>query len=135
MTYVLTPLSPPHYVTQISEANKNQQNVLESISESAEAGNKVETKLNLHLGGYKKRAEMLKKKIGEAHEALEKANNALSSFNILQISEAAAIRNRLSALRAEVGVVSTREREAQELYRRTREELQELTINVPNGYH
>ena len=126
---------PPICASQVLVTNHSQQNVLESVSASAEAGNKVEKKLNLHLGGYKNRAEMLKKKIREAHEALEKANNALSGFNILQISEAAAIRNRLAALRAEVGVVSTREREAQELYRRTREELQELTISVPNGYH
>lgn len=95
----------------------------------------MEKKLNLHLGGYRNRAEMLKKKIGEAHEALEKATNALGGFTVLQASETAAIRNRLNALRAEVSFVSTREREAQELYRKTREELQGLTINGTNGYH
>ena len=79
---------------------------------------------------------MLKKKITEAHEALEKATNALGAFKVLQSSEQAAIRNRLAALRGEVGFVSTREREAQELYRRTREELDALTLNVPktNGF-
>ncbi|KAK3688073.1 pre-mRNA splicing factor component-domain-containing protein [Podospora appendiculata] len=109
--------------------------VLEAVIESAEKGNKLEKKLNLHLGGYKNRAEMLRKKIGDAHEALEKANNALGGFKILQTSEAAAIQRRLAALREEVGFVSTREREAQELYRRTREELDDLTINGTNGYH
>ncbi|KAK3324310.1 pre-mRNA splicing factor component-domain-containing protein [Cercophora scortea] len=109
--------------------------VLEAVIESAEKGNKLEKKLNLHLGGYKNRAEMLRKKIGEAYDALEKANNALGGFKILQTSEAAAIQRRLAALREEVGFVSTREREAQELYRRTREELDELTINGTNGYH
>ncbi|KAK3312397.1 pre-mRNA splicing factor component-domain-containing protein [Apodospora peruviana] len=122
---------------QVSIMQSSLDDVFESIMTSAEACSKLEKKLNLHLGGYKNRAEMLRKKIGEAHEALEKANNALGSFKILQASEAAAIRNRLAALRAEVGFVSTREREAQELYRRTREELNELTLNgaTTNGYH
>jgi pre-mRNA-splicing factor CDC5/CEF1 len=96
---------------------------------SAEKGNKLEKKLNLHLGGYKNRAEVLRRKIGEAHEALEKARNALSGFKILQTSEEAAIQRRLGALRAEVAFVSTREREAQELYRRVRSELEELSVN------
>lgn len=79
---------------------------------------------------------MLRKKIREAHEALEKAQNALSGFKILQVSEGAAIKRRLAALRAEVNFVSTREREAQELYRRTKEELEELNLNGRvNGYH
>lgn len=112
------------------------QEVIDQIVASAEKGNKLEKKLNLHLGGYKNRAEMLKKKISEAHEALEKANNALGAFKVLQNSEQAAIRNRLAALRGEVGFVSTREREAQELYRRTREELDALTLGGPktNGF-
>ncbi|KAK4196313.1 putative Pre-mRNA-splicing factor [Triangularia verruculosa] len=96
---------------------------------SAEKGNKLEKKLNLHLGGYKNRAEMLRKKIGEAHEALEKARVALSGFKILQTSEEAAVQRRLGALRAEVAFVSTREREAQEQYRKMRAELQELTLS------
>ncbi|KAK4189312.1 putative Pre-mRNA-splicing factor [Podospora australis] len=100
---------------------------VENLLASAEKGNKLEKKLGLHLGGYKNRAEMLRRKIAEAHEALEKANNALSGFKILQVSELAAIQRRLGALRAEVAFVSTREREAQELYRRMRRELEELT--------
>lgn len=66
---------------------------------------------------------MLRKKAREAHEALEKARHALSAFTILKTSEEAAIQRRLAALRAEVSFVSTREREAQEAYRRTRDEL------------
>ncbi|KAK4109539.1 hypothetical protein N656DRAFT_715744 [Canariomyces notabilis] len=105
---------------------------LETLIDSAEKGNKLEKKLNLHLGGYKNRAEMLRKKIGEAHGALEKARHALSGFQVLRVSEEAAIQRRLAALRAEVAFVSTREREAQELYRRMRDELDELKIGV-NG--
>ncbi|KAL2024579.1 hypothetical protein VTK56DRAFT_7622 [Thermocarpiscus australiensis] len=105
-------------------------NALESLIASAEKGNKLEKKLSLHLGGYKNRAEMLRKKIAEAHAALEKARNALSGFQILRASEEAAIQRRLAALRAEVAFVSRREREAQELYRRMREELEELKIGA-----
>lgn len=121
---------------QISTMQTALEEVIDQIVASAEKGNKLEKKLNLHLGGYKNRAEMLRKKISEAHEALEKANNALGAFKVLQASEQAAIRNRLAALRGEVGFVSTREREAQELYRRTREELDALTLNGPktNGF-
>jgi pre-mRNA-splicing factor CDC5/CEF1 len=73
---------------------------------------------------------MLRTKVGEAHAALEKARNALAGFRILQASEQQAIQRRLAALRAEVAFVSTREREAQELYRRVRGELEELRIGV-----
>jgi len=105
--------------------------------ESAEKGNKLEKKLKLHLGGYSQRAEMLRKKVCEAHEALERARNALNGFTILRASEEAAIQQRLAALRTEVSFVSTREREAQELYRRTKQELDELTAvnGRANGYH
>jgi pre-mRNA-splicing factor CDC5/CEF1 len=73
---------------------------------------------------------MLRNKVGEAHAALEKARNALAGFRILQASEQAGIERRLAALRAEVAFVSTREREAQELYRRVRGELEEVRIGV-----
>ena len=100
----------------------------EAIISSAEKGSKLEKKLSLHLGGYKNRSEMLRKKIGEAAEALETARNALSGFRQLSVSEEAAIQRRLASLREEVGFLSRREREAQELYRKTREELTELTL-------
>jgi pre-mRNA-splicing factor CDC5/CEF1 len=101
---------------------------------AAEKGNKLEKKLALHLGGYQKRAKMLRQKIAEAAEALEKATNSLDSFRTLQIAEEAAISTRLEGLREEVGFISRREREAQELYRQKKEELDDLTAGV-NGYH
>ncbi len=107
----------------------------EGVIASAEKGNKLEKKLELHLGGYKNRANMLRKKIGDASEALEQANNALVGFRRLRISEEAAIQRRLAALREEVSFVSTREREAQELYRKTKAELQELATNGVNGHY
>ena len=99
----------------------------------AEKGNKVEKKLALHLGGYQKRAVTLRQKIVEAADALEKATMSLDTFRTLQISEEAAIPRRLEALRAEVEFVARREREAQQLYRVRKEELDGL--GVVNGYH
>ena len=77
---------------------------------------------------------MLRHKIGEASEALAKAIRSLDSFKTLQISEEAAISRRLERLREEVGFVSRREREAQDLYRTRMEELTGLS-NGKNGYH
>lgn len=102
---------------------------------SAEQGAKLEKKLALHLGGYQKRQKMLRDKIGDAGEALEKARVALSGFKTLAISEDVAIERRLGALREEVGFVSRREREAQEEYRKAKEELDALMANGVNGVH
>lgn len=110
------------------------QNVQESIVAAAEKGNKIEKKLKLHLGGYQQRAKTLRQKILEASEALDKATTSLDSFRTLQISEEAAISRRLESLRAEVGFVSKREREAQDLYRARKEELTSLSMPT-NGYH
>jgi pre-mRNA-splicing factor CDC5/CEF1 len=101
---------------------------------AAEKGSKLEKKLALQHGGYQKRAKMLRQKIAEAAEALEKAKNTLDSFKTLQIAEEAAISTRLEGLREEVGFISRREREAQELYRQRKDELDNLTAGV-NGYH
>lgn len=109
--------------------------IQDSMIASAEKGAKLEKKLNLHLGGYKQRAEMLRKKIGDSSVELEKATNALNAFKILASSEEIAVRNRLAALREEVAFISRREREAQELYRSNKEELSALTIEATNGYH
>lgn len=109
--------------------------VQDTMIASAEKGAKLEKKLNLHLGGYKQRGEMLRKKIVDSAAELEKATNALNAFRILANSEEVAVRNRLAALREEVGFISKREREAQELYRRNKEELDSLTEEATNGYH
>lgn len=102
---------------------------------SAEAGAKLEKKLSLHLGGYQKRQKMLRDKMGDASEALEKARVALAGFKTLAISEDVAIERRLSALREEVGFVNRREREAQESYRNAKEELDALMASGVNGVH
>ncbi|KAF4342927.1 pre-mRNA-splicing factor cef-1 [Fusarium beomiforme] len=109
--------------------------VQDSIMASAEAGAKLEKKLSLHLGGYMKRQKMLRDKMGDASEALEKARVALAGFKTLAISEDVAIERRLSALREEVGFVNRREREAQENYRKAKEELDALMATGVNGVH
>lgn len=111
------------------------EDIQEIMIASAEKGSKLEKKLNLHLGGYKQRAESLRKKIGETATELEKATNALHAFEIMASSEEVAVKNRLAALREEVSFVSRREREAQEVYRRNQEELSALRAGSANGYH
>ncbi|KAK5998432.1 Pre-mRNA-splicing factor cef-1 [Cladobotryum mycophilum] len=109
--------------------------VQDYIMTSAEEGAKLEKKLGLHLGGYQKRQKLLKDKVVDAGDALDKARVALSAFKTLAISEDVAINRRLEALREEVNFVSRREREAQEEYRKAREELDALQMDGVNGFH
>jgi pre-mRNA-splicing factor CDC5/CEF1 len=103
------------------------------IVADAEKGNKLEKKLALHLGGYHQRAKTLRSKIVEAGEALEKAKIGLDTFRTLQVSEDGVIPARLEKLREEVSFVSRREREAQDLYRERKGELESL--GQVNGFH
>jgi pre-mRNA-splicing factor CDC5/CEF1 len=59
----------------------------------------------------------------------------LDTFRTLQIGEEAAIPRRLESLRGEVEFVNRREREAQELYRARRDELESLSDGGVNGWH
>ncbi|KAH8727530.1 pre-mRNA splicing factor component-domain-containing protein [Phaeosphaeriaceae sp. PMI808] len=107
-------------------------NAQDKIIESAESANKIEKKLNTHHAGYMKRATLLRTKIVGAFGALEKAKVELDSTRTMQYSEQSAISRRLEGLRDEVSFVSKREREAQELYRTRRDELESLREPV-NG--
>ncbi|KAL2358292.1 pre-mRNA splicing factor component-domain-containing protein [Cryomyces antarcticus] len=109
-------------------------NIQDALASAADRGNKVEKKLSLHLGGYQARAKTLRQKIVEAADALEKATFDLNTFQTLQIAEEAAIPRRLDGLREEVAFVARREREAQDLYRARRDELDGLVV-VENGVH
>ena len=109
-------------------------NAQEKIIESAESANKIEKKLNTHHAGYIKRAALLRTKIGDAFGALEKAKVDLDSARTMQYSEQSAIGRRLESLRDEVSFLSRREREAQELYRSRKDELDSLQEPV-NGVH
>lgn len=104
---------------------------------TAERGNKLEKKLSLHYGGYQNRAKTLRSKILEAGAALPTATNELDAFRTLQISEETAVPRRLEKLRDAVSFVMRREREAQELYKNRKEELDELVAGTAaiNGWH
>ncbi|KAI2468946.1 pre-mRNA splicing factor component-domain-containing protein [Annulohypoxylon bovei var. microspora] len=119
---------------QVTAMNAAFDSVQESTVVTAEKCTKLEQKLALHLGGYQKRAKTLRSKMSEAYEALQKANFALSAFKTLVVSEEIAAKSRLEALREEVGSITRREREAQEAYRQTKEELDAFTNGV-NGFH
>ncbi|KKK22406.1 hypothetical protein ARAM_001435 [Aspergillus rambellii] len=113
-------------------------NVQANLLATADRGNKLEKKLALHYGGYQNRAKTLRTKIVEAHAALEKSTDELDAFRTLQISEESAISRRLEKLREDVAFVMRREREAQELYRSRKEELEELvggTGVLVNGWN
>ncbi|KAK6512061.1 Pre-mRNA-splicing factor cef1 [Arthrobotrys musiformis] len=100
--------------------------VQSNLIKNAEAGNKLEKKLGLTLGGYQKRQQVLVQKIGEAYGAVLDAKNKLDSFRTLAISEEDAIPRRLDALRSEVEFVQKREMEAQMIYKARKEELDGL---------
>lgn len=108
-----------------------------SLFDTAERGNKLEKKLSLHYGGYQNRAKTLRSKILEAGAALPAAINELDAFRTLQISEESAVSRRLERLREAVSFVMRREREAQDLYRSRKDELDELLAGTGtvNGWH
>lgn len=113
-------------------------NVQASLLGTAERGNKLEKKLALHYGGYQNRAKMLRTKVIEASAALEKSSHDLDSFRTLQVSEESAVSRRLEKLRDEVAFVMRREREAQEVFRGRKDELDELVAGMGamvNGWH
>ncbi|RVD86598.1 uncharacterized protein DFL_004866 [Arthrobotrys flagrans] len=100
--------------------------VQSNLIKNAEAGNKLEKKLGLTLGGYQKRQQILAQKITEAYSAVLDAKNKLDSFKTLAISEEDTIPRRLDALRSEVEFVQKREMEAQMMYKARKEELESL---------
>ena len=101
----------------------------------AEKGNKLEKKIALHYGGYQQRGKMLRQKIVEASEALEKEKVSLDTFRTLQIAEESALPRRLEALREEYSFVQKREMEAQQLYRTRMEDLAGMSNGLVNGHH
>ena len=69
------------------------------------------------------RERTLIQKIQEATEAIVSTKIELDSFCTLRISETDAIATRMESLKHEAEYVEKREREAQEAYRRLKEEL------------
>ncbi|EXJ74982.1 pre-mRNA-splicing factor cef1 [Cladophialophora psammophila CBS 110553] len=95
----------------------------QGLLSAAEAGNKLEKKLSLHLGGYQARQKTLKQKIATVYEQIEEQRAQLDAFRTLQIGEEGALARRLERLRDEANFVMRREREAQEEYRELKERI------------
>ena len=102
------------------------QNIQDSIIATAERGNALEKKLAKHHGGYMARSKTLRQKISEAADFLARTSLEMETSRTAQQVEEAALTDRLDKLRTEVGLVSRREREAQEEYRAQRDELNAL---------
>lgn len=110
-----------------------EQNIQDTIEAAARRGNEVEKKLSLHLGGYSQRARALRQKILDKADALEKARIEFDTSRTAQIAEEGAVIRRLEGLREEVRELSGKERMAQEVYRRRKDELDSLA--GVNGIH
>ncbi|CAI4210870.1 unnamed protein product [Parascedosporium putredinis] len=108
--------------------------VQDEIQLTAEQNAKLEKKLALHFGGYQKRQKVLRDRITQVARDIVKAENALGAFKTLAVSEEVTISRRLETLAEEVSFVSRREREAQEEYRRLRDELAGLTAGTNGVY-
>jgi pre-mRNA-splicing factor CDC5/CEF1 len=101
-------------------------NVQDALAESAQRGQTLEKKLAKHHGGYVERGRKLRAKINEAAEFLEKTTLDTSTARTAQVAENATLQTRLEGLREEVSFVRKREREAQEVYRLRKTELETL---------
>lgn len=102
------------------------QNMQETLTSLAEQGNVTEKRLTKHHGGYIARNKMLLDKISEAATYLEKLKSERLLAEIARTHEDTGIRERLDKARAEVGLVGRLEREAQEVYRVQKHELDAL---------
>lgn len=122
--------------TTSNEYGKAFQAVQKVLLASAEAGNKLEKKLALHLGGYQARQKALKQKLGAVYDKIGEQRAELAAYRSLQIGEEGGLLRRLEGLRDEVNFISRREREAQEDYRMARDELKalEVPVNGVNGH-
>ncbi|KAK5111832.1 Pre-mRNA-splicing factor cef1 [Meristemomyces frigidus] len=101
-------------------------NVQDAITTSAEKSAALEKKLAKVQGGYIARQKVLKSRIAEAAGVLERTRLDAEVARRAEVDEQGGIEGRLEGLREEVGLVSRREREAQEVFRGRREELEEL---------
>ncbi|KAK4999832.1 Pre-mRNA-splicing factor cef1 [Elasticomyces elasticus] len=104
-----------------------------AMTQTAEAGNGIEKKLARLHGGYQQRSKLLRHKISEAADYLERMKVGFETARIAQSAEEALGRERLEGLREEVQRVSRREREAQEVYRVRKAELDGLVDGVWRG--
>lgn len=100
------------------------------MTQDATRAAKMEKKLNVVLGGYQARSQVLKKQILEAFDELESANTEYQSFASLQISESEAIPRRMEALQREVQFLSSKERTLQDKYKFLSEQKNEIIESI-----
>ncbi|KAK4494386.1 hypothetical protein PRZ48_014684 [Zasmidium cellare] len=103
-------------------------NIQDSITKISDKGNSTEKKLAKHHGGYMDRQRKLRAKIVEASEALARTRLDVEVSRQAQVAEEAGIQGRLEKMREEVALVSRREREAQDVYRARKEELEGMIV-------
>lgn len=97
--------------------------IQDSITAAADKGAALEKKLAKVHGGYIERQKKLRVKIAEAAEFLDKTRRDVEVQRAALNAEEVGILGRLERLRDEVGFVSRREREEQEVFRERKEEL------------
>ena len=134
------PLGPPNsYSSEESAAEYAAalSAVHDDILAAASDGNKREKKLALTHGGYQARSKTLRGKIVEAAEALGEAKVEARVYDGARQKEEQALLERLERLREAFGLVSKREREAQDVFRLAKGELRELegSLSEVNGFH
>ncbi|GAB7362307.1 hypothetical protein MBLNU230_g2325t1 [Neophaeotheca triangularis] len=100
--------------------------VQDDISALSEKGEKLQKKLMVHHGGYMNRQKVLAGKLGEAWTFLRDVERESQTTRYVQMLERAAVGERLEKLREQVALVSRREREAQEVFRLRKQELERL---------
>ncbi|KAK5117231.1 Pre-mRNA-splicing factor cef1 [Meristemomyces frigidus] len=100
--------------------------ITSSLEASAEKGAALEKRLAKSHGGYVARAKVLRSKIAMAAEKLGELRLQGEVGRLALVSEEAAITERLERLRQEVNFVGRREREAQEVFRERKAELEGL---------
>lgn len=105
----------------------------------ATSASTLEKRLSLHLGGYQARAKLMRSKIVDVAEEIEKKRNELEAYRVLETAEHEQIGGisgggggdhvqggRLDRLRDEVERVCRRERMGQEIIRGLRDERREV---------
>jgi pre-mRNA-splicing factor CDC5/CEF1 len=100
--------------------------IQQSIGQLSSKGNTMEKKLAKLHGGYLDRQRRLRAKITEASEALGRLTMEVEVSRHACVAEQATAAERLEKLRDEVALIRRREREAQEVYRSRKEELDAL---------
>ncbi|KAI8995039.1 pre-mRNA splicing factor component-domain-containing protein [Pilobolus umbonatus] len=86
------------------------------IRDATRAG-KMESRLDIRLGGYMTRSKTLSQQIIDAYEEYEASQIEYQSFLNLKIAEEAAIPRRIDSLEEEVNRLARRERELQDKYK------------------